>query len=333
MYTIVIAVFDRGQPSTLAGIQDTFSLANVLLKDYSKFSGNFEPIFNVIIASETGLPVVDNCGKEIPVDCAIESVTHCNSIVLPGAMSAHHDTTPPDQPKKSTVNWLIDQHARGALVCALNSSKFILGDSGLLNHRECSVCPKIYHGFVARYPLIRTNYSDTVIIDKGVLTTKSLISWLEVTMKIIQYLAGDGAHHYFSQMVLGNQFQPSTDSLHKTKTPKENNRFLSNAEYAILQTQYQSVSVKELAVIMAISERTLSRKIKQLTGKTAKEFIDDTRIEYSCILLKNTNKQVKEIALSLGYSSDSVFRRIFNKRIGMTPVTYRKQEGKLPCDK
>ena len=83
--------------------------------------------------------------------------------------------------------------------------------------------------------------------------------------------------------------------------------FLAKAEYAIRKAHYQTMNVTDLAKVMAVSERTLNRKLKELTGETPKAFIDGIRISHACTLLVTTNKSVKEIAFSLGYSDDSVF--------------------------
>lgn len=82
---------------------------------------------------------------------------------------------------------------------------------------------------------------------------------------------------------------------------------MAEAEYAIRQTQYCHISVFGLANAMAVSERTLDRKLKKLTGDTPKKRIDNVRISYACTLLNNANQSIKDIALALGYSDDTVF--------------------------
>jgi transcriptional regulator GlxA family with amidase domain len=100
--------------------------------------------------------------------------------------------------------------------------------------------------------------------------------------------------------------------------------FLTEAEYAIRQAHYCHMSVLGLADVMAVSQRTLNRKIKELTGDTPKAFIDNIRISYACTLLNNAKNSIKDIALTLGYSDDTVFRRLFQKRMKMTPTSYRQ---------
>ena len=77
---------------------------------------------------------------------------------------------------------------------------------------------------------------------------------------------------------------------------------------AIRQAQYCPISVFDLANTMAVSERTLNRKLEKLTGDTPKKCIDNVRISYACTQLNNANQSIKDIALALGYSEPFQFR-------------------------
>ena len=77
---------------------------------------------------------------------------------------------------------------------------------------------------------------------------------------------------------------------------------------AIRQAQYCPISVFDLANTMAVSERTLNRKLEKLTGDTPKKCIDNVRISYACTLLDNANRSIKDIALALGDSESFQFR-------------------------
>ena len=75
---------------------------------------------------------------------------------------------------------------------------------------------------------------------------------------------------------------------------------------------------------MAVSERTLDRKLKKPTGDTPKKCIDNVRISYACTLLKNANQSIKDIALASGDSDDTVLRRVFRKTMKTTPHVLSK---------
>lgn len=76
---------------------------------------------------------------------------------------------------------------------------------------------------------------------------------------------------------------------------------------------------------MQVSETYLNKCVKKTTGKPPKQWIQETSILHSQILLQNLTKEISEVAYELNYQSASYFTRIFHKVTGITPKTYRMQ--------
>lgn len=90
--------------------------------------------------------------------------------------------------------------------------------------------------------------------------------------------------------------------------------------------------LKEITRLFPITPKTLTREFKRLFGKTVPEFIRDERLDLAYRLLSLQNKQVQEVALSIGYDYFSHFSREFKKKFGYPPGAILKQhrEGDLP---
>lgn len=73
---------------------------------------------------------------------------------------------------------------------------------------------------------------------------------------------------------------------------------------------------------MNMSQSTLYRKLKLLTGMSANEFIRNVRIKKSCELLLMTGKSVLEVAYMVGFSDPRYFGIVFKKEIGVSPSKY-----------
>lgn len=67
----------------------------------------------------------------------------------------------------------------------------------------------------------------------------------------------------------------------------------------------------------------LSREIKRHTGKTYTDLVQDKRLSQAAYLLTYTAMPVIDIGLAVGYENISYFHRIFQKKYGITPRTYR----------
>lgn len=73
----------------------------------------------------------------------------------------------------------------------------------------------------------------------------------------------------------------------------------------------------------------LSRRFKELTGRTLTEVILEKRMEKACELLQNTSVRISEIAGLVGYETTANFSRVFKKTMKQTPREYRDEAGRL----
>ena len=106
-------------------------------------------------------------------------------------------------------------------------------------------------------------------------------------------------------------------------------RFSSPEEETIVQAlryieeHYRDGSLTELAQLTHYDFTALSRLIKNRTGKTYTDLIQEKRLSQAAWLLTNTGKRVDEIARLAGYENISYFHRLFSSRFGMSPRQYR----------
>ncbi|MEM9520720.1 MAG: helix-turn-helix domain-containing protein [Actinomycetota bacterium] len=78
-----------------------------------------------------------------------------------------------------------------------------------------------------------------------------------------------------------------------------------------------------LAAQLGMSERTLQRRLGD-HGRSVRSVIDDVRAAAAREMLVDETLSVYGIALALGYSTDSAFRRAFRRWTGQSPADYRR---------
>ena len=83
-------------------------------------------------------------------------------------------------------------------------------------------------------------------------------------------------------------------------------------------------TVKFLADKVDLSPSYLSDLLKKETGKNAQEHIHFYLIEEAKNYLVNTEKNINEIAYSLGFEYPQYFNKLFKQKTGNTPKEYRK---------
>lgn len=77
---------------------------------------------------------------------------------------------------------------------------------------------------------------------------------------------------------------------------------------------------------MCLTERYLGTIIRQVSGTTAKEWIDRAIITHIKIELRHTNKSITQIAEEMRFPNTSFFCKYFKRMTGMTTQAYRQSQ-------
>jgi 2-isopropylmalate synthase len=104
----------------------------------------------------------------------------------------------------------------------------------------------------------------------------------------------------------------------------QDERFLAMQNY--IQVNYQTVTLSDLAEEFHLSEPYVSKYIKEKSGKTFGDLVQNARMKKARTLLRNSSMTVENIAYAAGYQNVEHFNRQFKKKFGITPVEYRNQK-------
>ena len=95
--------------------------------------------------------------------------------------------------------------------------------------------------------------------------------------------------------------------------------------FRYIEENYRDGSLTDAANLLHYDFYWLSHEIKNRTGKTYTEHLQEKRLSQAAFLLKNTSLSVEEIAIAVGYENKSYFHRIFVEKFGTTPRKYRTE--------
>ena len=84
-------------------------------------------------------------------------------------------------------------------------------------------------------------------------------------------------------------------------------------------------SVNYYANKLFLTSKHLSRVVKEISGKTAGEWIDDFVILEAKALLRSSERSIQEISEALHFANQSFFGKYFKHHTGMSPKEYRRQ--------
>jgi DNA-binding response OmpR family regulator len=93
-------------------------------------------------------------------------------------------------------------------------------------------------------------------------------------------------------------------------------------EYIRKNMKSPDIDIDMLAEHLCLSRTTFYRKIKSLSSLSPKELIDITRLKKAAHLIAENDLSLLEISKEVGYNTQSLFNRNFQKYFKMSPMEY-----------
>lgn len=86
-----------------------------------------------------------------------------------------------------------------------------------------------------------------------------------------------------------------------------------------------SIEVEQLASVACVTKPYFIKLFKREFGFSPVQYINKKKVERAQLLLFTTDKAVKEVAYTLGFSDENYFIRLFRKHTDTTPQEYRRR--------
>lgn len=88
----------------------------------------------------------------------------------------------------------------------------------------------------------------------------------------------------------------------------------------------EEIAIEKLAQMEQMSYTAFRNVFKQHTGLSPNDYMITQRISAACRLLTQTDYCISEVAAEVGYHDQYYFSRIFKKKVGISPLKYRKEK-------
>jgi transcriptional regulator GlxA family with amidase domain len=107
-------------------------------------------------------------------------------------------------------------------------------------------------------------------------------------------------------------------------TPKSYGR-LSEAVRHLHHHYAKPLTTRQLAKMVGVSTSQFARRFHKLFHATVRQYLLRIRVRSACRLLAQSEKNITEIAVAVGFYDHAHFSRTFSKLMGIAPLAYRKQ--------
>ncbi|WP_153796490.1 helix-turn-helix domain-containing protein [Foetidibacter luteolus] len=109
-----------------------------------------------------------------------------------------------------------------------------------------------------------------------------------------------------------------------TQVDSSQNKIVRQFKNLTDELYLQTTQVGQYADMLYVTPGHLNDLIKNVTGRTAKQIIDEKRVVEAKRLLFWGEYSVKEIASHMNFEDDAYFNRFFKKHTGQTPALFQK---------
>lgn len=138
----------------------------------------------------------------------------------------------------------------------------------------------------------------------------------------------DLVRNYLNELIhYANKLRPATERHHAFSSKER----LHSVFNELLDRQFPVDSARhkhlrtpsDFAGALNVHVNYLNRILKEMTGKSTSEILQERLLKESIILLKHTTWSVSEIAYNLGFKDASHFNHFFRKQANVTPTYFR----------
>lgn len=225
------------------------------------------------------------------------------------------------------IEWVAGAAGKLGRLAALCSGTFFLAAAGVLDGRRATTHWSTAALLQQRFPALDVD-ADAIFVRSGnIWTSAGVTAGIDLALAFVEEDFGrELALEVASDMVVflkrpGGQSQFST-YLMSQRTAQPDIREIQTWVLANLQ---ERLSVALLAEKAKMSVRNFTRVFHQQAGVSTLEFIETARFDRARHLLADLGLPIKTVAARCGFSDDDHMRRVFQKRLGITPRVYRER--------
>lgn len=182
-------------------------------------------------------------------------------------------------------------------------------------------------GFNGAYPaqlMTKFFHPETPFIKTG-LNKDLLAAFTQLLTAVSQAQVG------YPQLISGITLQLLAILNHSRLTEKIDNDkesiWVSQAIFILQNQLANKLNMEELVEQFPVSYSKFRKSFKRLTGKSPNQYHLDLRLDKAEELLKNTGLTITEIGYHTGFDSPYYFSRLFKKKFGVSPKTFRATLG------
>ncbi|MCZ0812013.1 helix-turn-helix domain-containing protein [Roseovarius sp. EGI FJ00037] len=231
------------------------------------------------------------------------------------------------------IEWLREKYATGATVCSVCTGTAVLAEAGLLDGLEATTHWSLADLLRHNYPEVRLA-AQKILVPAGpehrIITGGGATAWEELALYLVaRFCSPDEAVRIAKIFLFGDHSEGQLPFAGVRRPRRHDDAVISEIQGWIADNYHRANPVAAMVEQSGLTERTFMRRFRAATGSTPMEYVQTMRIEEAKHLLETSEAAIDQVAIEVGYEDSNFFRRLFKRRVGVTPARYRQRFSKL----
>ncbi|ALZ76908.1 hypothetical protein ATY27_14840 [Rheinheimera sp. F8] len=258
-------------------------------------------------------------GSALHLSADLNQLQLADTIVLPGWRNIE------EKPPQALLLALQHAAARGARLVSFCSGAVILAYAGLLDGKTATTHWKYAKAFRRLFPKVQLD-TDPLYVQAGqIFTSAGSAACIDLALALIEADFGVAqANRSARRLVVPFSRQGGQRQFIELPVSTAS-KTLSAVLDAVLADLTQPWDIDQLARQAGMSRRSFDRHFQQSVGQSAKQWLQQARIEQAKLLLSR-GERVESVTGLCGFASSSAFRLQFAQWTGVSPSQYRQQQ-------
>jgi transcriptional regulator GlxA family with amidase domain/pimeloyl-ACP methyl ester carboxylesterase len=276
--------------------------------------------YEVVVIGLTGKQFTTSSGLIMRADATAGSRVKLDTLIIPGGAGLRR----PGVADRAAA-WIFSAASAVRRIASICTGIYGLAPTGLLDGRRVTTHWSASRDVASRFPRLNVDADAIFLKDGRFYTSAGVTAGIDLALALIEEdLGGTSALAVARELVVyfkrpGGQRQFS-----------EPLRFQLDAVDRVgdlaawIQTHLRAdLGVDALAGRACLSVRQFSRAFKATFDTTPAAFVEEARVGEASKRLSERRVSIERVAHSVGYASEDVFCRAFERRFGISPKAYR----------
>jgi transcriptional regulator GlxA family with amidase domain len=205
------------------------------------------------------------------------------------------------------------------------SSVCLLAESGILDGQLATSTWWLANFLQENYQNVNWNFSQNIISNQYNITAAGWLGYVRVAQDIVVKNCDTETYSSVADLLLLAEPVKIFEPFSQLKWVNFEDELLKKVYRWVITTPAKLVSIKGLAETFNLTEKTISRKVKDAANISAADFLRQIKLQQAAVQLITGHKSIAQISNELGYSNDASFRRSFIAVTKSAPNEFRKK--------